>query len=435
MQIHHKISIFKKTLHMRYTLIILCLLPLFNFSQTNTEVFLFDLETKNAKLEINNPKNLSNNEGYDNQPSFLNERYIIFASTRNEQTDIAKYDLRYDSKSWINFSEGGEYSPLKIPNKNEVSAVRLDKDGKQRLYSYNLSNGESKELIPNLVVAYYTWFSEDIIVSAVIENESLNLYVSNLKKKTNTKLADNVGRSFHRIPSSNLISFISKENDNEWQIKSLNPISGSINLLANTMKGVEDICWQNDRTLLSGEESVLYKLTLRRDNNWKKVIDLAPQGITAITRLAVNETSDKLLVAGDVALVTSEKSTTSNTAVSNSPDSENAEQAAQFSAIVQQQIDAYNARDIDAFMATYAANIKLYDYPNTLRTDGQIKMRDTYTDWFAMAKDLKAVIKNRIVIGNKVIDEEQVTVNGQIINAVAIYEIEKGKIAKVTFIQ
>ena len=44
------------------------------------------------------------------------------------------------SKIFINHTEGGEYSPLKIPNKNEVSAVRLDKDGKQRLYTYNLNN-------------------------------------------------------------------------------------------------------------------------------------------------------------------------------------------------------------------------------------------------------------------------------------------------------
>jgi len=62
-------------------------------------------------------------------------------------------------------------------------------------------------------------------------------------------------------------------------------------------------------------------------------------------------------------------------------------------------------------------------------------MRKGYSDWFARVKDLRAYIKKRIVIGNKVIDEEQVTANGQIFNAVAIYEVENGKITKVTFIQ
>jgi hypothetical protein len=40
-----------------------------------------------------------------------------------------------------------------------------------------------------------------------------------------------------------------------------------------------------------------------------------------------------------------------------------------------------------------------------------------------------------MVIGNKVIDEEYITANGNHFSAIAIYEIENGKIAKVTFIR
>ena len=43
-------------------------------------------------------------------------------------------------------------------------------------------------------------------------------------------------------------------------------------------------------------------------------------------------------------------------------------------------------------------------------------------------------MKNRIVIGNKVIDKEYITANGDTFSAVAIYEVANGKIAKVTFI-
>ena len=86
-------------------------------------------------------------------------------------------------------------------------------------------------------------------------------------------------------------------------------------------------------------------------------------------------------------------------------------------------------------MKDYAEDIKLYAYPNTLRTEGKESMRKGYKDWFDRTPDLRAFIKKRIVIGNKVIDEEQVTANGQIFNAVAIYEVENGLITKVTFIQ
>lgn len=412
------------------------------FSQSNTEIFLYDIETKNSKIEVSNPKNISNNEGYDNQPSFIDERYIVFASTRNGQTDIAKYDTRYNAKIWMNFTEGGEYSPLKIPNKNEVSAVRLDKDGKQRLYAYSLSNGQSTELIKDLVVAYYTWLDEETVVSAVIENEKLNLYVSNIQTGTNQKIASNVGRSFHKIPNSSLVSFISKENDNQWQIKSLNPSTGTIKLIANTMQGVEDICWLDNKTILSGKNETLYKLRLNRDNDWKTVADLSSSGVSKITRLSVNSLSTKLLIAADLKLTSTEETAdedaeleTLDTTETGTTTPDNTTSISAVETIVQRNLDAYNARDIDAFMKDYADDVKLYAYPNKLQSEGKTAMRKSYKDWFNRTKDLRAFVKKRIVIGNKVIDEEQVTANGQIFNAVAIYEVENGLITKVTFIQ
>ena len=413
-------------------LIILSILPLIVLAQPNTEVVLFDLNAKNGTYELSNFKNISNNEGYDNQPSFLDDRYVLFASTRNGQTDIVKYHMDYDSKSWVNFSQGGEYSPLKIPNKNEVSAVRLDTDGKQRLYTYSLSNGESIELIADLVVAYYTWYDEQTIVSAIIEGDGLNLFVTNLNDGISKKYATNVGRSFHKIPNTNLVSFISKEDENNWQIKSINPKTGVIKVIANTMQGVEDICWVGINTILSGKENVLYKLTLQKDNNWREVANLKSNGINKITRLATNPESNKLLIAGDVETIISKPETKEKsediTQENNTTKPEAAEE------LVQQMMEAYNKRDIDKYMSFYSDDVKLYNYPNELSTDGSKAMRESYTEFFKNTPDLNGYAKSRIVRGNKVIDDAQVTINGEILNAIAIYEIENNKIIRVTFI-
>lgn len=415
-----------------HTLIFFCLFLFVANSQPNTEIVLFDLETL-PQITLSNFKNISNNPGYDNQPSFLSDSRILFSSTRKGQTDIAQYFADYNSKIWINFTEGGEYSPQKVPSKNEVSAVRLDPDGKQGLYVYNLSNGESRPLITDKVVAYYTWANEYTIVSAVIENESLNLYVSDIEKGTHIKYADNVGRSFHHIPDTDLISFISKSTENQWQIKSINPLSGKIRTVANTMTDSEDICWLNKKTILAGKDGVLYKLTLQKDNNWKTVADLSSFGIKSISRLSVNPSANKLAMA--VELVKSPQEDTKEEEESTGDTTTESTTISDAEAIVQKQLDAYNKRDIDAFMATYSQDIKLYNYPNELRTEGQEQMRKSYEQWFNRVPDLRAFIKKRIVIGNKVIDEEQVTANGQIFNAVAIYEVENGLISKVTFIQ
>lgn len=418
--------------------ILLCFFTLISFCQSNTDVFLFNLVSNNNSIKVANGTNISNNEGYDNQPSFLNNDRILYSSTRNGQTDIAQYFSSYKSKVWINLTEGSEYSPLKIPNKNEVSAVRLDKDGKQRLYRYNLSNGQSSELIQDLVVAYYTWFNEETIVSAVIEDQQLNLFATNISAGISKKYATNVGRSFHKIPNSNLISFISKENENQWQIKSINPDTGVTKLIANTMEGVEDICWLNNKTILSGRGTKLYKFTLNKDNNWVEISDFSSLGITSITRITVNSSMDKLAIAADFKTANDNTETTNQDEEQDDTDTTSTEsnkEVTEIETIVQRNLDAYNARDIEAFMKDYADDIKLYAYPNTLQTEGKEAMRKGYENWFDSVPDLSAFIKKRIVIGNKVIDEEQVTANGQIFNAVVIYEIENGKISKVTFIQ
>jgi hypothetical protein len=418
--------------------ILLCFFTLISFCQSNTDVFLFNLVSNNNSIKVANGTNISNNEGYDNQPSFLNNDRILYSSTRNGQTDIAQYFSSYKSKVWINLTEGSEYSPLKIPNKNEVSAVRLDKDGKQQLYRYNLSNGQSSELIQDLVVAYYTWFNEETIVSAVIEDQQLNLFATNISAGISKKYATNVGRSFHKIPNSNLISFISKENENQWQIKSINPDTGVTKLIANTMEGVEDICWLNNKTILSGRGTKLYKLTLNKDNNWVEISDFSSLGITSITRITVNSSMDKLAIAADFKTANDNTETTNQDEEQDDTDTTSTEsnkEVTEIETIVQRNLDAYNARDIEAFMKDYADDIKLYAYPNTLQTEGKEAMRKGYENWFDSVPDLSAFIKKRIVIGNKVIDEEQVTANGQIFNAVVIYEIENGKISKVTFIQ
>ena len=103
--------------------------------------------------------------------------------------------------------------------------------------------------------------------------------------------------------------------------------------------------------------------------------------------------------------------------------------------IVQRQVNAYNARDIDAFMATYTDDIELYRFPNELFSEGQEQMRARYDKMFNETPDLYCEIKNRTVQGNVVIDQEYVRKNDQFINAIAIYEVNGVKISKVTFIK
>jgi len=103
---------------------------------------------------------------------------------------------------------------------------------------------------------------------------------------------------------------------------------------------------------------------------------------------------------------------------------------------VQQQLNAYNARDIEAFLEPYSDDVEIYAFPEELQAKGKEKMRPQYASMFEALPDLHCELINRIVNGNTVIDQEFVTLSeGRTLEAVAIYEIEDGKIAKVYFMQ
>ncbi|WP_420322951.1 nuclear transport factor 2 family protein [Flagellimonas sp.] len=377
------------------------------YGQVNTDIYLFDLSMDKGNPVLTNPKNISNNEGYDNQPSFLNNNTVLFSSTRADQTDIRKFNIEAGStSSWIsNTPTGSEYSPLKIPGKNAVSAIRLDLDGLQLLYEYDMKTGESMPILDKKV-GYHLWYNDHLLITTVLVENRMDLFISDLQEGTTRLVQKNVGRSLSKIPDSELISFISKSST-PWQIKSFDPNIGAIDKITDVPKESQDFCWLNATTILTGIGKSLMKFDTETEDEWSSVIQFQLEEINNISRIAINENRTRLAFVAE-----------------ESP-----------ARVVQRQLDAYNARDIDAFMATYSNEIKLFEYPNKLFVDSWDKMKNRYALFFETTPDLHCEIKNRIVIGNKVIDEEFVTVNGSNFSAVAIYEVENGKIAKVTFIK
>jgi hypothetical protein len=102
--------------------------------------------------------------------------------------------------------------------------------------------------------------------------------------------------------------------------------------------------------------------------------------------------------------------------------------------VVQRQLEAYNARDVEAFAATYTDDITIYRPPASQPAiTGKAQLRDVYRQRFA-SPNLHAEILSRIVMGNKVIDHERVVgIREQPLEAVAVYEVVGGLITAVWF--
>ena len=118
-------------------------------------------------------------------------------------------------------------------------------------------------------------------------------------------------------------------------------------------------------------------------------------------------------------------------------------------AVVQRQLDAYNARDIDAFVACYGGDATLQPLNAERPTPRQRlaaararlfgsrdRIRRIYGQIFDESPQLHAQVLSRVIQGDYVIDREYVTgqPRGPFI-AVAIYEVRDGLIVRVWFIE
>lgn len=104
--------------------------------------------------------------------------------------------------------------------------------------------------------------------------------------------------------------------------------------------------------------------------------------------------------------------------------------------VVQRQLDAYNARDIERWLATYAQDAEQFTLHGALLARGHDEMRTRMASRFA-EPDLHARLLNRTVMNNVVVDLEIVTRNfpqGRgTVEMLCVYEVADGVVQKASF--
>ncbi len=103
----------------------------------------------------------------------------------------------------------------------------------------------------------------------------------------------------------------------------------------------------------------------------------------------------------------------------------------------QAQLDAYNARDLEAFLALYDPDVEIRDLPTgKLLMKGRSAMRRRYGALFKNTPKLHCRLVSRMVSGAFVTDSELVTgMQKPEVRATAIYRVEKGLIRNVWFVR
>ncbi len=104
--------------------------------------------------------------------------------------------------------------------------------------------------------------------------------------------------------------------------------------------------------------------------------------------------------------------------------------------IVQRQLDAYNAHDIDALMATYADDVEHFEFPSKPVARGAAQVRERLAVRLR-EPHLHARLLSRTAMGNLVIDHEIVTRDFPeglgTVELIAMYEVHSEKIVRAWF--
>ena len=278
-------------------LLLAVLISSIGIAQNNSNIYVFDIEIAYEGLEVFNKQIIAENDGYNNQPSFANNDVLIFSGNNNGQSDIAEYNLNTNKKTWFNQNTaGGEYSPQKFPSSHDVAAVRLDMDGKQRLYQYQKESGKSIELIKDLNVAYFAFYNDTKILATVLGGLEMDLGIIDLARKTMDTLFSKAGRSIQKIPKTDFMSYTLINEVGKLDLYMMNINSSESYFICEIPMDIQDYVWISDTQIVVGKNEKLYMYDTLGEGEWTMVSSLKEHAIKNVMRMAISPNGKKLAV-------------------------------------------------------------------------------------------------------------------------------------------
>jgi Tol biopolymer transport system component len=263
-----------------------------------SHVYLFKVQRLNdSAYQFTQPQLLTdfNPNGYNNHPAFFSnyELYLSSQLPGESQPEIFSLDLERKVKTKVTQTRDGEYSPFRMPDYYNFSAVRMEfypEDTIQRLWQFptdRLSNGKPIFKYFNNV-GYYHWINSRQVALFLVDQPN-QLVLADVDNDRTTAITSNPGRCFRLLPDGQL-AFVQKTSYGDWKIMKHKPSEKEAEpvTIIETLPGSEDFAILPDGTFLMGNDSKIFKFREGVDENWVQIADLRFYNIRNITRLAIS---------------------------------------------------------------------------------------------------------------------------------------------------
>jgi hypothetical protein len=275
------------------------------YSQSGTEIFLFDVKLVDGKVHLFKAVNITNHKGYDNQPYFHPNQPLIYYSSFDDssRSDLKFYNYDNRQTSNLTFTREREYSPTVTPDGKFISCIIQRDNGAQDLAKFPIAGGKPEVLVWHLKVGYHAWADPSRVLLFVLDDSiHFSLHDYHLDKKADTVIAENIGRSLHKIPGQHAMSFVQKLGDKQFVIKKFDLNTGVISTIIPALPDRDQLCWMKNGILLMSDGSRIFfyqedPFSELKDRKWQPVIVEGDASmLKGVTRLATNPGNTKLAV-------------------------------------------------------------------------------------------------------------------------------------------
>lgn len=258
-----------------------------------SDVFLVPLTRPSAaEWRVGVPANVSRFEGYDNQPAFAADARALFFTRvgADGQADIWRSDFSTGRAAPVQVTAESEYSAFPTPDSAALAVVRVEADSTQRLWRLPLDGSAPSVLVPDVAPVGYFAYANDSTLAMFVLGSPATLQVATIGRAGARTMARNIGRSLHRIPGTEHISFVQKGGA-QWHIMRLDVTTGAIDTLVTTRPRREDYAWLDDTTIVMGDGAQLFTYALGAAD-WTPLADFGFARLGDITRLAVSRAAN-----------------------------------------------------------------------------------------------------------------------------------------------
>jgi hypothetical protein len=222
----------------------------------------------------------------------------LFTSVRGDaQADIYRYDLAAKTTTRVTSTPESEYSATVFGDGSRFSAIRVERDSTQRLWSFRLDGSDPRLVFPDIKpVGYHTWVDSTTVAMFLLGTPNA-LVLADTHGGPPDTLARDVGRSVLRLPKGDGFSFLQHGKDGSWILTAVERFGAIDNRAPSTVAmplvrmpaGADFVTWVAPAVAITGVGSKLY-IWEGSDKRvqWTELADLTKAGLTRISRLALS---------------------------------------------------------------------------------------------------------------------------------------------------